>query len=150
MTRILAYNIQTGGTNRTDKLATIIEATGADVIGLTDATHPQVAVEIADRLGMHLKLSGQATHEKDWNLGVLSRLPVIDIQAHVRPGIFTKQHLLEVGVEEADGKQFTVFVVHLTAHFYKGPESDRIRRLEMQEILRVMPARQGTPHLLMG
>ena len=150
MTRVLSYNIQSGGTYRTDKLATIIEATRADIIGLTEATDPQVAEELAQKLGMHLSMSGEANHHTDWHVVLLSRLPVKDIQAHVRPDILTKQHLLEVTFEENNGNLLTVFVVHLTANFYKGSVSNRIRQTEMQEILRTMAARQGTPHLLMG
>ncbi|TMD63267.1 MAG: hypothetical protein E6I91_13465 [Chloroflexi bacterium] len=150
MTRVLSYNIQTGGTHRADKLATIIEASRADIIGLTEATDPQIAEELAQKLGMHLYVSEQAKHNEDWHVVLLSRLPVIDMQAHVRPDILARQHLLEVTIEEYNGSLLTVFVVHLTANFYRGSVSNRIRQTEMQEILRVMAATQGTPHLLMG
>jgi endonuclease/exonuclease/phosphatase family metal-dependent hydrolase len=150
MTCILTYNILTGGTGRTEQLATIIEAARADVIGLAEATNPRVVEELAKRLGMDFRLSGQATHERDWHVGVLSRLPIVNVQVHTRPGIFTRKHLLEVSVEETDGKLLTVFVVHLTANFFRRAESNRIRRGEMREILDIMASRQGTPHLLMG
>ncbi len=150
MTRILSYNIQTGGTQRTDKLTRLIEATHPDIVGLVEATNPQVAEELAASLGMRLRLSGQAEHERDWQVGVLSRLPIVSMQVHRRPDLLTKSDLLEVCVEEADGSQLTVFVAHLTAAFQKGAESERIRRSEIQEILRIMAAKQGTPHLLMG
>ena len=150
MTRVLSYNIQTGGTHRADKLATIIEASRADIIGLTEATDPQIAEELAQKLGMHLYVSEQAKHNEDWHVVLLSRLPVIDMQAHVRPDILARQHLLEVTIEEYNGSLLTVFVVHLTANFYRGSVSNRIRQTEMQEIIRVMAATQGTPHLLMG
>lgn len=150
MTRVLSYNIQTGGTHRLDKLVTFIAAIHADVVGLIEATNPLAAQELAERLGMQLTLSGEGTHAKDWQVGILSRLPITDIQRHARPEIFTKQHLLEVCIEEADGTSLTVFVTHLTAAFHRRAESDRTRRAEMQEILRIMSARQGTPHLLMG
>lgn len=150
MTRILSYNIQTGGTHRTDKLAAIIDASRADIIGLTEATNPHVAEELAKKLGMHLHLSGQAKHHRDWHVGLLSRLPIKDMQAHIRPDILTKQHLLEVPIAENNSSPLTVFIVHLTAKFYKGTESNRIRRAEVQEILSIMSARRGTPHLLMG
>ena len=39
-------------------------------------------------------------HERDWHVGVLSRLPIVDVQVHTRPGIFTRKHLLEGNVEE--------------------------------------------------
>jgi endonuclease/exonuclease/phosphatase family metal-dependent hydrolase len=150
MTRLLTYNILTGGTGRLDQLCTMIGATGADVVGLVEATNPHVVEELAKRLGMDFRVSGHATHERDWHVGVLSRLPIVDVQVHTRPGIFSRKHLLEVSVEETDGKLLTVFVVHLTANFFKGAESNRIRRGEMQEILHIMASRQGKPHLLMG
>jgi endonuclease/exonuclease/phosphatase family metal-dependent hydrolase len=150
MTRILTYNILTGGAGRADQLATIIGATRADVVGLAEATNPRVVEELAQRLGMDFRLSGQPAHERDWHVGVLSRLPIVDVRVHTRPDIFTRKYLLEVSIEETDGKRLTVFMVHLTSEFYKREESDRIRRAEMQEILRIMAGRQGTPHLLMG
>src|SRR5215467_3726043 len=150
MTRILSYNIQTGGTHRTDKLATFIAAIGPDVVGLTEATDAHVAQELAERLGMQVILSGEGKHKKDWQVGILSRLSIRGFQRHLRPEIFTKQNLLEVCIEEADGNILTVFVAHLTAAFHKRSESDRIRRNEVQEILRVMATKQGTSHLLMG
>jgi endonuclease/exonuclease/phosphatase family metal-dependent hydrolase len=150
MTRLLTYNILTGGTGRLDQLATMIEATGADVVGLVEATNPQAVVELAQRLGMDFRLSGQAKHERDWQVGVMSRLPIADVQVHTRPGVFTRKYLLEVALEEADGELLTVFVIHLRANFYMRAESNRLRRGEMQELLQIMARRQGTPHLLMG
>lgn len=150
MTRILSYNILIGGTERIDKLAKIIGATSPDVVGLIEATNPQVVEELAQRLGMQFRLSGESRHQKDLHAGILSRLPIVDVQVHVRPGILIKQPLLEVCVEEPDGNLLTVFVTHLTAAFQKGPESDRIRRGELREILRIMAAKRGMPHVLMG
>lgn len=150
MTRILSYNILIGGTDRVDKLAKIIGAARPDVVGLIEATKPQVAEELADKLGMQFRLSGQARHNKDLHAGVLSHLPIVDVQVHVRPGVLIKQPLLEVCVEEPGGNLLTVFVAHFTAAFQKGVESDRMRRRELQEILRIMAAKQGMPHVLMG
>jgi endonuclease/exonuclease/phosphatase family metal-dependent hydrolase len=150
VTRLLTYNILTGGTGRIDQLSTVIGATGADVVGLVEATNPHVVEELAKRLGMDYRLSGHATHEKDWHVGVMSRLPIVDMQVHTRPGVFTRKYLLEVDIEEADGKLLTVFVIHLRANFYKRAESNRIRRVEMQELLQILARRKGTPHLLMG
>ncbi|HYX49484.1 MAG TPA: endonuclease/exonuclease/phosphatase family protein, partial [Ktedonobacteraceae bacterium] len=150
MTRLLTYNILTGGTGRLDQLATMIGATGADVVGLVEATNPQVVEELAQRLGMDFRLSGQATHERDWQVAMMSRLPIVGVQVHTRPGVFTRKYLLEVDIEEDDGKLLTVFVIHLRANFYQRAESNRIRLGEMQEILQIMARRRGTPHLLMG
>ena len=150
MTRLLTYNILTGGTGRLDQLATMIGATDADVVGVVEATNPAVIEKLAKRLGMDFRLSGQATHERDWQVGVMSRLPIVGVQVHTRPGIFTRKYLLEVALEEADGKLLTVFVIHLRATFSQRAESNRIRLGEMQELLQIMARRRGTPHLLMG
>ncbi len=150
MTRILSYNILLGGTPRIEQLTSIIRSTSADVVGLVEATDPNVIEELARRLDMQFCLSGQGKHDRDWHLGVLSRLPITQVQVHTRPNSFTRRHLLEVCVEEPGGRQVAVFVVHLTASFHRGRESNRTRRVEVQEILSIMSERRDTPHLLMG
>jgi len=51
---------------------------------------------------------------------------------------------------EEEGRKLTVFVTHLAAAFYRGRGGDSIRRREVQEILRIMASKRGTPHLLIG
>src|SRR5260370_15757991 len=94
-------------------------------------------------------MSGSTSNMSDWQVAVLSRLPIAHAYTHVRPGILTKP-LLEVCVEEKDGHKLTVFVTHLAAAFSQGRGGDGIRRKEAQEILRIMASKQGTPNLLMG
>ncbi len=149
MTRILSYNILVGGTPRIDHITNIVRAANPDIIGLVEATNPRVVEELAQRLGMQHRMSGSATHTRDWQVAVLSRLPIAHVHTHVRPGMLTKP-LLEVCVEEEDGRKLTVFVTHLAADFSQGRGGDGIRRKEVQEILRIMAVKQGTPHLLMG
>jgi len=149
MTRILSYNILVGGTRRIDHITNIIRAANPDIAGLVEATNPRVVKELAERLGMQYRMSGSPTHTSDWQVAVLSRLPIAHAHTHVRPGILTKP-LLEVRVEEKDGHKLTVFVTHLAAAFSQGRGGDGIRRKEAQEILRIIASKQGTPHLLMG
>lgn len=150
MTRILSYNIFLGGTRRVEQLSAIIRSARPDIVGLVEATNAQVVEELAVRLSMQYRLSGQGKRERDWHLGVLSRLPILHAQLHTDPATFTRRHILEVCVEGAIDSPLTIFVAHLTASFNRGPESNRIRRAEVQEILRIMASRRGTPHLLMG
>ncbi len=150
MTRILAYNILVGGTQHIEQLTSIIRSTHPDIIGLVEATNPQVVEELANRLGMEFRLTGQGKRAKDWQLAVLSLFPIIQARVHTHPNIFTRQHILEVCVEEPGGNPLTIFVVHLTSRFHKGFESNRTRRREVQEILDIMASQKGTPHLLMG
>lgn len=150
MTRVLSYNILIGGTRRIDQIEQMIRAAQPDVVGLVEATNPCVVEELAARLGMDHRISGRAEHATDWQVALLSRLPITHVQVHRRPGLISKL-LLEVGVQEEDGRDVTIFVTHLAASFSSGLRGgDSIRREEAREILRLMKAKRGTPHLLMG
>ncbi len=150
MTRILTYNILVGGTRRIDQIAQMIRSAHPDVVGLVEATNPRVVEELAERLGMDYRMSGHGNHALDWQVALLSRLPITHVQVHGRPGLISKP-LLEVGVQEEDGRVLTLFVTHLAASFARSVRGgDSIRRGEAREILRIMRAKRGTPHLLMG
>jgi endonuclease/exonuclease/phosphatase family metal-dependent hydrolase len=161
MTRILSYNIlaggysvRAGGARRTEQITAMIRSTQPDVVGIVEAIHPQmtkkplVIEDIAERLDMQLIPANLPKHRHDYQTALLTRLPVIDTQIHIRAGI-TKP-LLEVSLEEANGQQITVFVIHLAASFYQGWAGNHIRKREVREILSILAAKQGTPHLLMG
>jgi endonuclease/exonuclease/phosphatase family metal-dependent hydrolase len=147
---VLAYNILLGGTQREKELASIIQSIQPDIVGLVEATNPHVVEELAGQLGMQFYLSGRSRGLRDWNIAVLSKLPIIQTRVHTAPAIFTRRHLLEVELEETNGEHLTVFVTHLTASFFRGMKSVRKRRCEVEEILRIMAPHQGTPHLVMG
>ncbi|HLH61276.1 MAG TPA: endonuclease/exonuclease/phosphatase family protein [Ktedonobacteraceae bacterium] len=149
MTRVLSYNILVGGRPRIDQITAMIQSADPDVVGLVEATNPRVVETLAKRLGMEYRMSASGRHSTDWQVAVLSRLPIVRMQVHIRPALLTKP-LLEVCVEETDGNQLTVFVTHLTASFSHGRAGDSIRRTEVREILRIMAPLQGMPHLLMG
>lgn len=149
MTRILSYNILVGGTRRVDQLTNIISSAYPDIVGLVEATDHRVVKELADRLGMQHQMSGTSEHRHDWQIAVLSRLPILRAHAHIHPDILTKP-ILEVCIEEKDGRELTVFVTHLAASFSEGRGGNGIRRREVQEILRIMSAKRGQPHLLIG
>jgi endonuclease/exonuclease/phosphatase family metal-dependent hydrolase len=149
MTRILSYNILIGGTRRIDQLTTVIRSADPDVVGLAEATDPKVVEELASRLGMQFRVTGYGKGARDWNLAVLSRLPILHTHVHTRPA-FDRKYLLEVQVEDVDGSPLTVFVIHQRSEFQKGAKSNRVRRAEVQETLRIMAACQGQSHLIMG
>ncbi len=149
MTRILSYNILVGGTRRVDQLTTVIRSADPDVVGLAEATDPKVVEELASRLGMQFRVTGYGKGARDWNLAVLSRLPILSTHVHTHP-VFDRKYLLEVQVEDGNGSPLTVFVIHQRSEFQKGPKSNHIRRAEVQEILRILAAYQGQPHLIMG
>ena len=149
MIRILSYNILYGGTGRVNELAKMITSVQPDVVGLVEATDSQVVEELAQRLGMQHHMTAHGRHYRDWQAAVLSRLPIVRAEAHVRRGILTKP-LLEVCVEEPSGGQLTLFVTHLTAAFNQLRAGDHIRRREIHEIQEIMASKRETPHLLMG
>jgi endonuclease/exonuclease/phosphatase family metal-dependent hydrolase len=148
MTRILSYNILVGGTGRVNQLTQIIQSANPDVVGLVEATNIHVVEALAERLGMQYCISSNPRHLRDWQVALLSRLPIVREQVHKLSA--GEKPVLEVGVKEADGRELTVFVAHLEAAFSHGWAGDSIRRREVREILSIMQARRGIPHLLMG
>lgn len=150
MTRVLTYNILVGGARRINQIEQLIRAGQPDVVGLVEATNPRVVEELAARLGMDYRMSGQGNHTTDWQVALLSRLPITHVQVHSRPDVLSKP-LLEVGVQEEDGRTLTLFVTHLAASFARSVRGgDSFRQEEAREILRIMKAKRGTPHLLIG
>jgi endonuclease/exonuclease/phosphatase family metal-dependent hydrolase len=149
MTRILSYNILAGGKRRVDQLTNIISSAHPDIVGIVEATSRQTVEEMADQLGMQYRMSGSYTQGDDWQTALLSRLPIVETHVYKRSDRLTHP-LFEACIEEEDGRKLTVFVTHLAAAFYQGRGGDSIRRREVQEILRIMTPKQGTPHLLLG
>jgi len=149
MTRILSYNILVGGKRRVDQLTKIMSSAHPDIVGLVEATSRQTVEDMADRLGMQYRMSGSYTHGDDWQTALLSRLPIVETHVYKRSDRLTHP-LFEACIEEEDGRKLTVFVTHLAAAFNQGRGGDSIRRREVQEILRIMTPKRGTPHLLMG
>src|SRR5437016_1514651 len=125
MTRVLSYNILVGGTGRVNQLAQIIQSADPDVVGLVEAMNPHVIEALAERLGMQYRMSDNPKQQLDWQVALLSRLPIVRTQVHAHPGILMKP-LLEACVEEADGRELTVFVTHLAATFHRGWAGDGI------------------------
>lgn len=164
MTRIVSYNILAGGyslrnngTRRTNQLVHIIRSAQPDIVGVAEAINrrakerPEVIEEIAEILGMQLVRGNDPNGSREFQTALLTRLPIVYTKSHIRPGILARP-LLEVCVEEENGQQLTVFVVHLSAAFNRGRGGGGVRLREMREILNIMaPLReQGKPHLIMG
>ncbi|MBV9690620.1 MAG: endonuclease/exonuclease/phosphatase family protein [Ktedonobacteraceae bacterium] len=164
MTNIVTYNILAGGYSsgqpngrRVEQLARIIRSTQPDVVGVVEAVNPRklwkpLAVEeLAAVLGMQLVLDKEVLHLRDYQPALLTRLPIVYTKIHPRPGILTRP-LLEVCLEETNGKRFIVFTTHLSAAFSQGWAGNAIRKREIGEIVRIMgPQREAAmPHVLLG
>lgn len=161
MTRILSYNILSGGRSPTGDRKRIYEIIGViqsvqpDVVGLIEATSPQcfedpsIVEEIASRLDMQAITSPYARHRYDHQVALLTRLPVVKIQVHDCPCILTKP-VIEASVKEGSGQELTIFVAHLSAAFNQGRLGEHIRKREVQYILQLMSSMQGKSHVLIG
>src|SRR5258708_37856775 len=112
MTRILSYNILVGGTRRVDHITNIIRAANPDLVGLVEATNPRVVEQLAERLGMQYRMSGSSTHTGNWQVALLSRLPIVHVHTPTRPGIRTKPALAAC-LAEKDGRELTPLVTYL-------------------------------------
>ncbi len=149
MARVISYNILIGGRRRVERLAGMLSARRPDIVGLVEAIDEEVVKSLAERLGMDYRFSGRGQSRMRLQAAVLSRLPIRSAQAYMTE-IIKRQPLFEVQIEEPDGSLLTVFIIHLTPEFSRGWQANRKRRREVQEALRLMAPRQGTPHLLMG
>ena len=166
MTRITSYNILAGGyniyssrhTERTSQLLAILRSTQPDVVGLVEATNPRVPQrplvieQLAEALDMQLVMTSdpdQVSSLFQYQPALLTRLPLVYKKVHP-PCTSQSRPLLEVCVEEADGRRLILFVTHLSAAFNQGWAGSGIRGREVREILRVMSQVGDTPHVLMG
>ncbi len=148
MTRILTYNILMGAAKRVEPLVDMISSAQPDIVGLAEAVRPDVVEKLGQRLGMQHIMSGCAPHSDNWQVALLSRLPIVYTKTHIQQTL-TKP-LLEVCLEETGGRQITVFVIHMAAAFSQGWAGDGIRRREAQELIQIMAAKKGTPHAVIG
>jgi endonuclease/exonuclease/phosphatase family metal-dependent hydrolase len=159
----MTYNIHrwAGRDQRLDlgRLAEVIEASGADVIGLNEVLHPVTMdgrtyaplAELAKRLGMFYAFgpSGWIDHDcPNWHGPVgnalLSRYPLTDISNTLLPRLpSTKQRSL-LGATLSSGPMLglTAFVTHLD-HAFEGT-----RLFQLQGVLRRIAGHQ--PHFLVG
>ncbi len=149
MTRVISYNILTGGTHRLEPLTRLLRSRQPDIVGLIEAIDEQVVAELAQQLGMAYRLSGRAKDKEGQQAALLTRFPILSTKTYTT-AIVTKQPLLEVCLEEPDGNLLTVFVAHQTAEFRRVWRSYGKRRREMREFLRLMAPQRDRPHLLMG
>lgn len=160
--RIMTYNIHrwAGRDRRLDlsRLANVIEASGADVIGLNEVLHPvemqgrlyAPLAELAERLGMYYAFgaSGWTDEGPAWRGPVgnalLSRYPLGDITNMLLPRLASSKQRSLLSATLASGPMLglTAFVTHLD-HAFEGT-----RLLQISGVLRRI-AQRG-PHFLVG
>jgi endonuclease/exonuclease/phosphatase family metal-dependent hydrolase len=159
---LMTYNIHrwAGRDQRLDldRLAAVIEAANADIVGLNEVLHPVTdgersyapLTELADRLGMHYAFgpSGWIDYGPSWHGPVgnalLSRHPLTGISNTWLPRLpSTKQRSL-LGATLASGpvQGLTAFVTHLD-HAFEGTRLHQVNAV----IARIA---RRSPHFLVG
>jgi endonuclease/exonuclease/phosphatase family metal-dependent hydrolase len=141
-----------------DRLAGVIEAAGADIVGLNEVLHPVTdgqhsyapLAELAERLGMHYAFgpSGWIDYGPSWHGPVgnalLSRYPLTDVSNTWLPRLpSTKQRsLLAATLASGPVQGLTSFVTHLD-HAFEGTRLHQISAV-IERIAR------RSPHFLVG
>ncbi len=161
----MTYNIHrwVGGDQRMDldRLASVITAAGADLVGLNEVLHPVTTphhtyaplAELADRLGMRYAFgpSGWIDQAPEWQgpvgNAILSRYPLADVSNVLLPRLpGTKQRsLLAATVAAGPVAGLTTFVTHLD-HAFEGTRLVQVRGV----LRRMQRLAHGRPHFLMG
>lgn len=144
--RIMTYNIHrwAGGDRRLDveRLASIIAAAGADVVGLNEVLHPvtiggrtwEPLTSLAERLNMFYAFgpSGWSDYGPGWHgpLGnaLLSRYPLTEVANHQLPRFAGSKARSLLGTRLVGGPAagLTAFVTHLD-HAFEGTRLVQIR-----------------------
>jgi exodeoxyribonuclease-3 len=134
--KLLSYNIRYGGVGREILIADVIRDSGADLVVLQEATHPEVVERIAGETGMP-----QWGAKPDYSLGFVSRIPVQHQKWHDLPEL--RRAFLEIRIEGA-----TIFGVHLSAIHGNWTERRRVR--ELRALLKSIGHHRDSFHLLTG
>ena len=148
--RVVTYNILLGGHGRGERIAAVLQRTGADVVALQEASDVDLVRELAARLDMRMVVAKPNDSSK-LNLAVLSRLPFTRWRAHRHPGRMLRAHLeCEVAVQAPGLSRVRIHCVHLAARFGEKNKGEARRLRELEAILGDIERGGDTPHLLLG
>jgi endonuclease/exonuclease/phosphatase family metal-dependent hydrolase len=148
--RVLTYNILLGGQGRGERIAAVLQRSGADVVALQEASDVGLVRELARGLGMRMVVAKPNDASK-LNLAVLSRLPFTRWRAHRHPGRMLRAHLeCEVAVGAPGLPRLRVHCIHLAARFGEKNKGEARRLRELEAILGDVERSGGAPHLLLG
>lgn len=154
--KVMTYNIQghaaKGRSDHLPKIAEVIAAAGADVVGLqevhcrTRASVIDQAEHLAELTGLRLAFGRScAIDGGDYGNAVLSRHEIVHSRVFPLPGSGEPRSMLQTDIS-IDGSQFTFFVTHL-ASWGRLLRLARIRQIkELADII----ARGSLPHVLCG
>ena len=142
--RVVSYNILKGGVGRADPIAEVLLAQKPDVVGLVEATDPEILDRIAWRLGFDY-VHAPSPNGK-WGSALLSRLP-IESSTNVAALRFDgpRSFLWATLQGEID-----VGVLHLTSKPREKKEKKRIEQLRAMLDVTADARQAGRRHVLMG
>jgi endonuclease/exonuclease/phosphatase family metal-dependent hydrolase len=148
--RVVTYNILLGGRGRAERIAGVLERTGADVIALQEASDLFLVRELAHRLDMRM-VAAKPNDASKLNLAVLTRLPLTRWRAHRHPGRMLRAHLeCELAVGAPGLPRLRVHCIHLAARFGEKNKGEARRIRELEAILGDIERSGDVPHLLVG
>lgn len=162
--KVLTYNVHLwegqDGRMDIDRLATIIEHSGADVVSLNEVLHPvhthhsesKPLADLANLLRMDWAFgeSNREVQRPNWwgpvGNAVLSRFPIINDTNHYLPKLPGTQgrNLLTARLDVDAGKQFSIFSTHLD-HAFEG-----FRMWQLRGVMSALRQHVNEPHVLMG
>ena len=154
----MAYNLCLGGADRVEEIHSVLAATAADAVALTEADNPQVVAGLAARLGMqHVWAEGSG----DRHIALLSRFPITSWRIYNRPPL--TQAVLETTLDLRHVTSFdfaqdrrdtshisrvTLYSVHFLPYLLLPFE---IRRAQaVNGLLGIIRRHQPGPHLILG
>jgi endonuclease/exonuclease/phosphatase family metal-dependent hydrolase len=144
--RIVSYNILDGGEGRADPLAEVIEAQRPDVVALVEADVPATVERIARRSSMDYILAPGNKHAS----ALLSRWPIKETINHALAHPKLSRSLLEAVVQDPNGIDWPIGVLHLSAGATDADEETRIGELAVMLDLFKEHRRAKRPHILCG
>jgi endonuclease/exonuclease/phosphatase family metal-dependent hydrolase len=148
--RVVTYNILLGGGGREDRIAGVLERTGADVIALQECADLDLVRDLARRLSMEVMV-GETSDGTDLNLAILTRLPVRRWKNHRHPNVMLRGHLeCELGPLSRTLPRLRIHCLHLAARFGERANGEARRLGEIQAVLHDIGGQRELPHLLTG
>lgn len=140
--RIATYNLQFGGREQMEAIATVLAHVDADVVTLTEADDREVVVTLAERLDLH---HVWAQGSGDRHVAALSRYPVRSWEIYNTPPL--TQAALETRLAHPLGP-ITVYCLHFLPFLLLPFE---IRRWQaVGRLLQIIEDTQPGPHLITG
>ncbi len=145
--RVVSYNILYGGQDRLEKIAAVLRALEADIVGLQEANEPAHVARLAEQLGMAHFVA--RSRNSPFHVALMSRFPIENPENLCNRCPHLWRSALRATVP-AGGAPLRVIVLHLAP----GMRADReaVRQGELDELWPVLhaPEEAGRPALMMG